>query len=347
MSETRLIALDWGTSSLRAYRIGRDTLPLERVSRPLGILNVSGGDFAAVFEEVAGPWRAEGVPALACGMIGSRQGWAEAPYVAPPAGVRALAEGLSPVQAPGPGGPLLIVPGVALSPGDGPPDVMRGEETQLVGAGGDGLVLLPGTHSKWAWLRDGEVVWFATFMTGELFASLRDHSILGRLMAVEAPPDEAAFRQGLETAAGMGAATGGLLRHLFSVRTLGLFDRLAADALPSYFSGLLIGAEIVEAVGCVAARFGERPTRLRLIGEDRLADRYRVALDRAGIAVDLLGEQATVRGLVRVATAAGLLDMPDRTGDGGAGDGDGDGDGDGGGRGGGDDDDDGGEDGNR
>ena len=308
MDDTRLIALDWGTTSLRAYRVDTAGRTLERVSRPLGILNVPGGDFEGVFADTLGLWRgtAPTAPVIACGMIGSRQGWIEAPYVDCPAGVAELARALSAVI-PRHGGRMWIVPGVARLDADGMPDAMRGEETQIVGAGGTGLVLLPGTHSKWAWVADGRVEWFATFMTGELYETLRDHTILGRLMVADAPPDEPAFAQGLAVAARMGPDRGGLLRHLFSARALGLFERLGPAALPSYLSGLLVGAEIGEAVGCVASRFGHHPERLRVVGGDRLTARYAVALGHIGIDVETLGEATTVAGLHRIAGAAGLL----------------------------------------
>ena len=308
MDNTRLIALDWGTTTLRAYRIDAVGSMLERVSRPYGILNVPNGDFDGVFAKTLEPWRdaAPDVPAIACGMIGSRQGWAEAPYVGEPAGAAELARALIPVES-RTGRRLLIVPGVVRVDAADVPDVMRGEETQIVGAGGNGLVLLPGTHSKWAWVAEGRVVWFATFMTGELYGLLCSHSILGRLMATDAASDDGAFARGLEAAQRMGPDTGGLLHRLFSVRTLGLFEQMDPAALPSYLSGLLIGAEIREAVGCVAGRLGHRPDRVRVIADDDLAARYAVGVDRVGMTAECMGEAAAVAGLYRIAKAAGLL----------------------------------------
>ena len=308
MDDTRLIALDWGTTTLRAYRIDAAGSLLEAVSRPYGILNVPNGDFDGVFAETLEPWRdaPPDAPAIACGMIGSRQGWAEAPYVGEPAGAVELARALMPVAS-RTGRRLLIIPGVIRFDADDVPDVMRGEETQIVGAGGSGLTLLPGTHSKWASVADGRVDWFATFMTGELYGLLRGHSILGRLMAADAAPDEGAFARGLEAMQDTGLDTGGLLHRLFSVRTLGLLERMDPAALPSYLSGLLIAAEIDEAAGCVAGRLGHRPDRVRVIGADDLAARYAVAVERVGMAAECMGEAAAVAGLYRIAKAAGLL----------------------------------------
>ena len=188
-------------------------------------------------------------------MITWRQGWVEVPYCPCPAGSAELAAALA---APRDRGRAAIhfVPGLSLIGADGVPDVMRGEETQIIGAVGGGravrgrrAIVLPGTHSKWALAEDGRIVWFATFMTGELFAVLKEHSILGRLMAGDAH-DDAAFARGLAYAQ---SGPGGLLKRLFSVRTLGLFDRAAGERRsPSYLSGLLIGSEIARGAGLPA-----------------------------------------------------------------------------------------------
>ena len=162
------------------------------------------------------------------------------------------------------------MPGLSLIGADGVPDVIRGEETQILGqierapaAGATRhAVVLPGTHSKWAFVEGGRIVWFATFMTGEVFGLLKEHSILGRLMTGDAP-DAGAFARGLAYAPG---GPGGLLKRLFSVRTLGLFDRLPASAGASYLSGLLIGSELGEALACLPA--GE-VREVTVIGEIR------------------------------------------------------------------------------
>jgi 2-dehydro-3-deoxygalactonokinase len=297
-----LIALDWGTTSLRAWLVGADGAVLDQRAQPLGILNVKDSDFAGAFAATAGAWRRgnPGLPALASGMIGSRQGWREAPYVACPASADAIARGLLTLDA-GDGGTFAIVPGLSCE-ADGVPDVMRGEETQILGAlegeAGRALFVLPGTHSKWALVEDGRVTRFASFMTGEVFAVLSRHSILGRLMEGEAI-DDAAFARGL--AAGTRAGTAGSLLHrVFAARTLGLFAREAPTALRGYLSGLLIGAEVAEGLALAA---GLAPT---IIGEPALAALYAKALAQTGTDARVGPADAALRGLRRIARAAGF-----------------------------------------
>ena len=298
-----LIALDWGTSTLRAWLVARDGHVLARRHAAAGIVTIRAGAFAQTFDDIVGPWRtAHGMlPALACGMIGSRQGWTEAPYVPCPCAQTDLPGHLAAAR----GGrlPLSIVPGVALDRAGRAPDVMRGEETQVFGAlsaeTGDGVFVLPGTHSKWVVVENGRIVRFATYMTGELFGVLRQHSILGRTMAPgEAAHDAAATKLGLEA----GLAGGGeLLHRLFAVRTLALFDRLTPDAGASYLSALLIGAEVAAAIA------PERPPAVTLIGEESLVVRYGEALAAAGVRASTAEPDATPRGLWRIAEAAGLM----------------------------------------
>ena len=204
-----LIGLDWGTTSFRAYRIGRAGQVLELRVREAGILKVEGGDFAGALQVAIGDWLAAtpDLPVLAAGMIGSRQGWREVPYAPCPAGLPELAAGLVAVPAEG-GRAVLLVPGLIRSGDlDDFPDVMRGEETQIMGdlaagrASGRRCYVLPGTHSKWSWCENGRIVRFATYMTGEVYDVLVRHSILGRLME-QGEPDDDAFAAGLERRGG-------------------------------------------------------------------------------------------------------------------------------------------------
>jgi 2-dehydro-3-deoxygalactonokinase len=313
LSSPALLALDWGTTSLRAFLVAADGTVTEQRTAPLGILQVKNGDFAEAVEEIAGPWLARypALPILASGMIGSRQGWREAPYAEAPAGLSELARGLVAVDGRG-GRRLWIVPGIAIRAKNGPPDVMRGEETQMLGALAGAtcyeatVFVLPGTHSKWALLEAGRIAWFATFMTGELYAVLKAHSILGRPMAGETE-DRASFRRGLARAADNSPAAGALLHKLFSARTLALFDELPAGGIAAYLSGLLIGSELEEALAVVAARLGAAPERVTLIGEAALAELYGAALAERGIASSFAAADATARGLLAIARAAGLL----------------------------------------
>jgi 2-dehydro-3-deoxygalactonokinase len=283
----RLIAVDWGTTSLRGALLDEAGKALEEKSAPLGILNVPNGDFAGTFAAQFADWmKATGVPCLISGMAGSRQGWAEAPYVACPAGPAELARHLHWIEP----GRIAIVPGLSDTTRD-VPDVMRGEEVQIFGAMrlsglSDGLFVLPGTHSKWATVRGGKVTGFRTFMTGEVYGLFARHSILARTLDAAAALDEAAFLRGLEQA-GRGE---GLLHDAFGVRALGLFGRLSPAESASYLSGLLIGEEIGRQA---LAPGGE----VIVIGAPALGERYALALGKSGTTVRRFGAEATWAGL--------------------------------------------------
>jgi len=297
-----LIGIDWGTSSFRAYRIDAGGDVIETREAAAGILSVRDGDFEGVLTREIGAWflAEPDLPVIASGMITSRQGWLEVPYCACPAGSAQIAAALMRH----PARPALhFVPGLSLIGEVGVPDVIRGEETQIVGEVGDlagrHLLVLPGTHSKWALAEDGVITWFATFMTGELFAVLKEHSILGRLMQGEVE-DHAAFERGLAYA----RAGGGLLKRLFSARTLALFDLLPESGVASYLSGLLIGSEIEEALGCVEIA---PAAEIRVIGASQLAWRYRGALAARDLRVRQAHDDASARGQFLIARAAGLI----------------------------------------
>jgi 2-dehydro-3-deoxygalactonokinase len=302
---TALIAIDWGTTSARAYRVAADGEVIASRSADLGIQRVTDGTFARALDVLLGDWCAEAVPRVACGMIGSRQGWIEAPYVDCPADLMAFGK----VLARSPGGELAIVPGAVCRNAAGIPDVMRGEETQLVGAIAPGeprvLALLPGTHSKWALVERGKLVAFATFMTGELFAVLLDHSILGRMADAGTPnavAADAAFGSGLDRGLGEGA----LAHNLFGARTLALAGELEPDRIRSWLSGMLIGHEIAGARDW-ASNHGTDASRVRVIGSAALVERYSAALARAGIVAEAGDANAAARGLWRIAAQAGLV----------------------------------------
>ncbi|TPG47235.1 2-dehydro-3-deoxygalactonokinase [Roseomonas nepalensis] len=300
----RLIALDWGTSSLRSYLLGDGGAVLDTRRLPLGIMQVEGGDFAGAFAKAAGDWRARwpGLPAIAAGMIGSAQGWVEAPYAPVPAGLDELARGLVPV----PGAGLHIVPGV-VQRGDAP-NVMRGEETQIAGAlpeGGGGLLVLPGTHSKWVEVAEGRIRRFDTYMTGELFAVLRRHSILGRFVREEdpPPPDDVAREAFARGVAALRAEGASLSPLLFSARALVLTGGLPPEASLDYLSGLLIGDELR---GGLAGHAGS----IALIGDAALCARYETALAIFGVAGAGMPGDTAAAGLWRIAERAGLTRGP-------------------------------------
>ncbi|WP_062351352.1 2-dehydro-3-deoxygalactonokinase [Pseudoxanthomonas mexicana] len=289
-----MIAVDWGTSSLRLYLLADDGQVRERRRSDQGVLTCDGRFGEVLAREIAG-W--DDVDILLCGMVGGRGGWHEMPYLPCPAGNHALALGMQRFQPPGfDERALWLVPGLRDSDSDRVPDVMRGEETQLatlldVLTAGTHLVCLPGTHSKWVTVRDGQVLRIATAMTGELYALLRQHSILGRLMpAGDVRFDGYAFDAGLKRS----DDRGGLLHHLFGVRTTGLFQQFAEPALPSYLSGLLIGHEL-RASGLFS--HAPRPAQVHLIGNDRLLASYAHALTTLGVGVQRHPEDLAARGL--------------------------------------------------
>jgi 2-dehydro-3-deoxygalactonokinase len=299
----RLIGLDWGTSSMRAYLLGENGACLDQANGAFGILSIADAGFDAVYLKFCAGWqRAYGLlPVIASGMIGSRQGWMEAPYVPCPASPAQIAASLVSLAA-SDGARIHFVPGLSCRNALGIPDVMRGEETQLLGAlqsGGDALWVLPGTHSKWARSAGGTIEGFATYMTGELYALLRGHSLLGRLMPAAAQADAAALQRGVRYGLSAGED---LLRKLFSVRSLGLFGEIPPAGLADYLSGLLLGAEIRDAL-CASPATAD----IGLIGAPDLCERYRIALQIAGRRAHIVPADATPRGLWRTAAHASLV----------------------------------------
>jgi 2-dehydro-3-deoxygalactonokinase len=298
----RLISLDWGTTSCRAYLIGADGAVLARIADGPGILRVKNDAFRAALMDMIGRWLSPGGPIqlVLSGMIGSRQGWQEAPYGRCPAGAGEIVAALACIE--DTSLRIYLVPGLSTE-NDSMPDVMRGEETQILGAlalsGRDaGLFLLPGTHSKWAEVVGGRIVSFRTFMTGEIFGALKEHTILGRLMT-EGPPDAEAFASGVREGAALGSA-GALLNRIFATRTYGLMDRLPDTALSDYLSGLLIGAEVAEATRSAGAA-------VTIIASAALAQRYTDALRLLGRESALAPEDCVAAGHWRIARAAGLI----------------------------------------
>ena len=285
------VCIDWGTSSFRAYLVSLDGAILERSESARGILTVAKGEHETVLAQIIGGWLSAGaLPILMSGMIGSRQGWLEAPYAQCPVDLPEIAAAMATIETRTLGA-IGLVPGVSAFDRDGAPDVMRGEETQILGALAamnriDGTFVLPGTHSKWARVEAGRIISFATYMTGEVFAALKDHTILGRLMEA-APADDAGFAEGVRAAARL-ERPGDLLHAIFMTRTLGLFDRLGPGQLSDYLSGLLIGAELLS--GAQGAQ------EAIVIGSPALTARYCAAGDILGMALQPSPEDCAPRG---------------------------------------------------
>ena len=284
------IAVDWGTTNRRAYLIGPGGERQGEMEDELGILSVPKGGFGEAISAVTA--RLGDRPLLMAGMIGSNRGWAEAPYVPCPAGLAELAAGIYWVEA----GRIGIVPGVCWSEGDAA-DVMRGEETQIVGAVAAGLVppdsvvCHPGTHNKWVRTESGRIAAFRTVMTGEIFNLLKSHSILADLLAAPVRPD-AAFESGVRH----GLDHDDLTAELFSIRARTLLGKSARDEAACYASGLLIGADL---------RFGlsfAGPDEIIVMGRPELTGLYAAALAVAGRpGEEIDGEEAFVAGAIHLA----------------------------------------------
>jgi 2-dehydro-3-deoxygalactonokinase len=288
-----IIAVDWGTSSLRAALLDDSGKVVDEHAMPRGILTVAAGEFPKVLESATARWpQRASLLRLLCGMVGSRQGWMEAPYCACPAGFVEIAAQLAWVEP----GRIAIVPGICRE-AEGVPDVMRGEETQVFGALAllgleSARLVLPGTHSKWVRVSAGRIESFSTFMTGEFYALLRRHSILARTLPdSDGELDAGAFEQGFQYA----LRSGNLLHAAFSTRTLALFDRLAAGAASSYLSGLVIGEEMRSQPFAI----GDDP--VVVVGSPALTRRYELALSLSGAHSVSVGSEATWRGLWSIA----------------------------------------------
>lgn len=262
------IAVDWGTSNMRAWAMSASgTMLAEATSdQGMGKLNRDGFEpalLAAVSDWIDGP-----TTVIACGMVGSRQGWIEAPYAAVPCGT--LPKGL--VQAPTahPDLSVHVIPGIKQT---NPADVMRGEETQVSGflarnPGWDGVICLPGTHTKWVHISADEVVSFQTFMTGELFDTISRQTVLRHSIAADGW-DDGAFAEGLDMSLSRPER---LAARLFSLRANGLLNNLSGDAARAQLSGLLIGAELA------AAKPYWLGQHIAVIGDSGLSKRYVSAL---------------------------------------------------------------------
>jgi 2-dehydro-3-deoxygalactonokinase len=286
------LAADWGTSNLRAWRLKADGTVLGVRKFPWGVATLKPGEAAARLKDDVRPaLGAEDLPAILCGMVGSAIGIAAAPYADCPAGGEELARNLLRVD-----DQTWIVPGLRCTRPDGYPDVIRGEETKVLGwlqqdprrAQGDHVLCLPGTHGKWVLVRSGRIDHFMTCMTGELFALLSEHSVL----KPGAPPsDEASFAEGLA----LGAADSPLASRLFTVRARMVGQGLAGGKAASYLSGLLIGDEVCHLPPLLGLSSG---STIGLMGEPALCALYGPALEARGLKVESAdGEAAVIAGL--------------------------------------------------
>ena len=282
----RYIAIDWGSTNLRAW-LYQGGECLESRQSEAGVTRLNGRSPAAVLAEITQHWRDGATPVVMAGMVGSNVGWKIAPYLPLPAAFSDIGQQLTAV-----GDNIWIIPGLCVSRDDNH-NVMRGEETQLLGAWQlmpAECYVMPGTHCKWVQVQNGVVRQFATAMTGELHHLLLNHSLLGQQLPAQLP-DEAAFALGIEKGLNQPA----LLSGLFSARAARVLGALAATSVSDYLSGLLIGAEV--------ATFSERyrASRVVLVGEHSLNARYQQAMAARGLAVSCCsGEAAFLSGIARM-----------------------------------------------
>ena len=301
-----LIAVDWGTSHVRARLTDGAGAVLAEAKSDDGIARLSAGEHEPAFARLAAGWPE--VPAIMAGMIGSRQGWHEAAYLACPAATSALVQAVVRFSSAN-GRPIAIVPGVMLRSPLRDGDVMRGEETQIVGLldgepGFDGVAVMPGTHSKWVSIADGTIRDFQTVMTGELFDLIAHKSFLRHSVAqsggdLTASPD---FALGVRRTAADGLP---FLAALFSVRVRALLADARPDDNLAYLSGLIIGGEIAAAQATGRLTPG---IDLRIIGSQSLGRAYARALAIAGLDAHVLdGDALALAGLVHIARAIRFL----------------------------------------
>ncbi|MEO9896754.1 MAG: 2-dehydro-3-deoxygalactonokinase [Paracoccaceae bacterium] len=289
MNETAWIAVDWGTSHLRAWRMSADDRAIEKRYSDAGMVGLERDQFEPALEALIG---SVNVPVIACGMVGSRQGWAEAPYETvpcrPPDASRATVVGN-----------VRILPGIRQL---NPEDVMRGEETQIAGflaahPDFDGVVCLPGTHTKWVHVSAGEIVSFRTAMTGELFGLLSTASVLRH--SLDASWSEDAFCAAVNDAMSKPEM---LAVRLFNIRAHGLLNNAQAGEARARLSGALIGAELA------ATRVYWLGQAVAIVGEAELTKIYTTALGVQHVQVlQADGDEMTLRGLIAAKSAMELI----------------------------------------
>ncbi|OKH87161.1 2-keto-3-deoxy-galactonokinase [Thalassospira sp. TSL5-1] len=297
------VAVDWGTSNLRLWAMDANDAILARAESDLGLNKITDGGFETVLRDLIAGWlpdhlsQDDRISVIICGMAGAKQGWCEAPYATVPARPETLAAGVVKPVLRQVGLDVHILPGLCQVDD---PDVMRGEETQLVGFMADhpdfaGWVCLPGTHSKWARIENGSITGFRTYMSGEVFALLSQQSILRHSMpgADDAQAFESAIRHVAEK-------QGDLLHCLFGIRASGLVapNTDTAGAGAATLSGYVIGSEIAD----IVARL-DHSESIALIGDGKLSARYNQALRVHGFDAEIIdAEAATLGGLRRAHT---------------------------------------------
>lgn len=294
-SDGAFLACDWGTSNLRAWVLEADGSVRDERRFPWGVAKLQPGEAINILrDEIRPGLSAVDLPAILCGMVGSTLGIYAVPYVDCPVDAAELASRMHRIE--GEGAPAWIVPGLRCRRPNGDPDVMRGEETKVLGwLAGDParrqcrrVMCLPGTHPKWIVVEEGRVVRFLTAMSGELFDVLSHYSVL---RSDDPPDDEAAFDAGLAT----GAEDDALASRLFAVRSRVVGGDMPADKARAYLSGLLIGDETAKMTRTLGLGDG---TPIALLGEPHLCRWYERALAALGFDYEVAaGDEAVLAGL--------------------------------------------------
>ncbi len=281
------IAVDWGTSNLRVWAMSSADTVLDETTSDQGMGGLDRSEFEPALRGLIEDWLSKSPLVLCCGMVGARQGWAEAAYMTVPCAPLSERPSPAPTDL-----DVRILPGLKQT---APPDVMRGEETQIAGfqalnPGWDGVLCLPGSHTKWVEISAGEVVSFQTFLTGELFASLSDHTVLRHSVNAESLDDEA-FRTAVSDAI---ARPERLASGLFALRAAHLLEDLGPEEARARLSGLLIGAELA------AARPYWLGRAVAVIGAGGLSRLYTSALAAQGVpAIQADATRMTLAGLIK------------------------------------------------
>ena len=305
MPNPALIAVDWGLSNFRGFLIDRNGKTVDIRRSGLGVLDVENKNFAAAFESLMHDWLADTppIPVILSGMIGSEQGWSIAPHVPCPVTINHLVQHLHKIEIQS-NRNGYIIPGLITRGQTGVNDVMRSEESQIFGTilrseAKQEILCLPGTHSKWVKVKNQSIKDFKTTMTGETLAVLTRHSILGRLMKERNTLDENTFILGLNRA----EEPGGLLHHLFGVRSQAIYGKIGSKKLWSYLSGILISHEIRG----IRQIFNELEN-VKIVGSEQIVKSYMVACDHFGIRANSInGETAAIFGMWHIARSSGLI----------------------------------------
>lgn len=298
------VVIDWSATRLEAALVDGADAVVDRIGTDDGLKHAA-GRHEAVLDAVLAPWRrAHGaLHILAAGMVGGRSGWMEMGYVAAPAGLADIARAVRHVALAN-GDRLTLIPGLCDPAATPFPDVMRGEEAQLVGHGldRDSVVVMPGNNGKWARIGGGKIVGFRTFITGELVLLLLKHSGLAGIAAEPEGRDWRAFARGLECAAGTDRH--GLLTRLFTARTGWLAGQVAPAEIGDYLRGLLIGWEFIEARN---AGWWQPGGTVDIVGDDDRVEDYRHAAEGMGLGARVAPDDTALRGALAIGAESSIL----------------------------------------